>query len=231
MQCFSCDYEGNKRGLGSHYGSSPDHRPALSDEQHDIITGLLMGDGHINRSKKTPNLRAEMINKEYLQYLDNKFPHISLGVTKSRTSSQQAKNHRDSGFNTDASSDTYSDCYWWETMAHQELFEYADWYESGEKTFPDNIEISPTILKHWYVCDGGLNDGSIRIYLHNERNNKDKIQRYFDSVCKDNIAWSEVDRGNRSHTSINFTRRDTDHLLSYMEGPLPGFSRKWNRKL
>lgn len=227
MECFSCEYEGSRRGLGSHYGSKPDHRPKLTDKQHEIITGLLMGDGHINRSSKNPCLRAEMINKDYLDYIDSKFPHIGLEVSLSRTASEQSKNHIDSGFNTSATAEEYSDCYWWETMTHQGFEEYASWYDSGKKEFPSNLRLTPTILKHWYVFDGSVSGGSIRIYVTNERDNKDKIESYFNQIGIDTTQWSEVNRGSRSHTSINFSVSDSKKLFEYMGEPVPGFEHKW----
>lgn len=225
MQCFSCDYEGTRRGLGSHYGCKPDHRPKLSDKQHQIITGLLMGDGHINRSSTTPRLRAEMVNEDYLHYLDDEFPHISCGVNLSRTAKQQSKKHIETGFNQNASQESYSDCYWWETMCHDGLQTYADWYKSGEKVFPEDLELTPMVLKHWYVCDGSFN-GYIQIYLDNEKSNKKKIESYFSNIIYDNIRWDEQ----KGHTAINFTKEDSNKIFEYIGGPLPGFRYKWSER-
>jgi hypothetical protein len=227
MECFTCDYEGTRRGLGIHYGHEPDHRKPLSNKQKEVVTGLLMGDGSINRQSKSPRLRAEMTAKAYLEYLDSKFPHISCGVTQSRSASEQAESHRESGFNNSASGNNYSDCYWWETMTHQDFDEFADWYNTGNKVFPESLELTPTVLKNWYVCDGGVNNKSIRIYVGNERNNKSKIESYFLDIGIGSLKWSEVDRGSRSHTSINFSVEDSEKLFEYMGEPLPGFEYKW----
>lgn len=231
MDCFSCGYEGTRRGLGSHYGSKPDHRPELTDEQHQIISGLLMGDGHINRSATTPRLRAEMINREYLEYLDDKFSHIGNGVSLSRTAEEQSKSHRESGFNESADEESYSDCYWWETMCHQELEEYATWYESGEKVFPKDLKLTPTILKHWYVCDGGIIDKNaknerIRINLDNERKNKEKILSYFDMIDTSDCYWDEQEH----FTALCFNVEQSKKLYEYMGDGLPGFEYKFDNQ-
>lgn len=186
-----------------------------------------MGDGHINRSATTPRLRAEMTNKKYLEYLDSKFPHIGNGVKISRTAKEQSDKHIATGFNPDAAEGNYSDCYWWETMCHHQFDSYADWYESGSKVFPENLNMTPTKLKHWYVCDGNLNGKYVRIYVGNERENKQKINSYFKHICTQSPDWSTVDRGSNSHTSINFNKEDSNRLMQYMGKPLPGFRYKW----
>jgi len=203
-ECHNCGAE--REQLGTHWAQSKEcDYPELSEHQHQVITGVLMGDGYIKETHASAYLACQMINEEYLEYLSTDvFPTLSTSV------SQNSRGH-----------------YVWRTRATPEISEYRNWYSSGNKVFPEKVNLTPTKLKHWYVCDGSLveskNTEHIRIGLTNESENENKIRSYFGEVGVGIQNW-----GNYEHScSAIFNSEQSDKLWQYMGEPLPGFERKW----
>lgn len=218
--------------LGSHWNYNSDHRPTLSSHQKEIVTGLLMGDGCLNRSSTNPRLKVEMISPNYLKYLDDIFGCLSTGVSLTMTAKESAKHNRDSGFSPNANSENYSDKYIWNTRCHPELYQF-NWYKTGEKVFPDDIELTPTVLKHWYCGDGHWDNtgqnSHISICMLNEVENTDKVDQYFRNVglpepSNYNIRY---DKSGNIDCDAQFTKKQSRELWEYMGEPLPDFEYKW----
>lgn len=206
-ECPDCGKDREK--LGTHWSQSSNCAyPELSKLQQDVITGILMGDGHIKETHASYYLGVQMIIEEYLEYVSSEiFPVLSTNVSQ---------NSRD--------------IYTWRTRALPEISEYRDWYSSGEKVFPEGIELTPTVLKHWYVCDGSLVEGKnsehIRIALTNERNNEDKVRSYFAEIGVNIANWGNYSSG----CSAIFNSEQSDKLWRHMGESLPGFEYKWPDK-
>jgi len=215
MICNSC----GKRfeHIGNHWRYKPEHRPNISENQIEILTGILMGDGSLYRDSKNVSFRVGNTNVEYLEYLDGKFQDISNGVTLSQTSESVAS----SGFGSN-NSEEYKDIYLWRTTSHPQLNKFRNWYSAGEKVWPEHIELTPRVLKNWYCCDGSTNDsGWIKFTLRNEFHNKCKIENYFrDSGLPLPNRWSE-------NKDACWSVKNSKKLWKYMGSPLPGFEYKW----
>ena len=112
-------------------------------------------------------------------------------------------------------------------MSHPELDEYAQWFSSGNKLFPDDVKLTPTVLKHWYCCDGHRIEHSassaIEIAMTNERENQGKIESMFERAGFEVSNWNTS--GNRFHA--RFTVAESMDMWKYMGDPLPSFSYKW----
>jgi hypothetical protein len=179
--CPTCREE--FKGVSRHWSWKESHRPSISDEILDICRGVLMGDGYLHTSSKNASLQIKMVNKEYLEFLDDKFGWLSNGVNLKLTAEEHAEEVRKSGFRSDAKAENYQDVYELCTKCHPDLNVFEKWYD-GEKTWPADIELTPDVLTHWYVCDGHwANSGSkdyITISMVNERKNKDKIENMFE---------------------------------------------------
>ena len=79
VECPECGDE--YQTLGTHWYYNESHRPELTDYQKEVITGLMMGDGSLNRQQgENPRLVVGMITKEYLEELDEIFGCLSTGV-------------------------------------------------------------------------------------------------------------------------------------------------------
>lgn len=230
--CHSCDNEFER--LSSHWARSSDcTHPKISAKQKEVLTGVLMGDGSVDRSSNNPRFSCSSVQKEYLEYLDSLFPIIGLGVKLHRTAEQCVERDIDSGFNKSAKEENYSDIYRWRTMCHPDIQQFSNWYNSGEKSFPKQLSLTPTILKHWYCCDGSYADGVrnvIEIGVSNEIDEKDKIKSMFQDSGLGEPSWNICKRaGNRDgmNGKIYFSSKSTDRLFDYMGEPLPGFEYKW----
>ena len=158
VECPECGEEDQKLGL--HWYYSPSHRPELTQKQLEITTGLLMGDGSISKQSKNCYLQLQMISPKYLEYLDNIFACLGTGVSLVETAYESAKNDRDGKFSPNIKEENYSDVYGWGTRSHPKFNEFREWYETGEKIWPEDIELTPTVLKHWYVGDGHYDNHS-----------------------------------------------------------------------
>jgi len=143
-----------------------------------------MGDGYIDcYSDRNPSLEVGMISPNYLQYLANSFGVLGGGVYLKRSAAENAKRDKKTGFNPNAKEENYSDSYRWRSMNHPELEEFAAWYSSGEKVWPADTDLTPTVLKHWYCCDGHWHNSThsnhIEIAMSNEIDSTNKIDNFF----------------------------------------------------
>lgn len=228
IACPACDKQ--FISIGNHWNYNPNHRPEISQKQKEIITGVLMGDGCINREeRKKPRLQVYMTNKKYLNYLSKEFGIFSTGVYD-HVSNEDRKNLAPGSVNNE----NYSDVYRFETRGHLAFEEFADWYSSGEKVFPEDIKLTPTVLKHWYVCDGTIDHGranpNIVIACGNEIDFKDKLQNIFqDSGFQVSNFLCQERGGGASGVSmtLQFTVDMSKEMFEYMGEPLPGFEYKW----
>lgn len=228
--CNDCGDEYQR--IGQHWAMSSCEPLQLSDEQKQIVTGLMMGDGTISRSNKgTCRIEANMISKEYLEYLDSQFPLYGSGVRLVNSAEENAKRDRESGFNPSAEADDYSDTYRWTTVTSTTFDAFGDWYDSGEKVWPSDIELTPTVLKHLYCGDGYYRDDdrhdNITISMNNEKGAKEKVAQMFEDADLPVPRWVEYSERGRDDCTARFSKDESTELLEYMGEPLPGFEYKW----
>lgn len=205
--------------LGQHWARSSCDYPELTPYQKEVITGILMGDASVNFGTKNPLIQISVIEEEYLVYLDSIFGILSTGVSE--------ENRDTSSGNT---------IYRLNTRTLPDIYEFSQWYSSGKKVWPEDIELTPTVLKHLYVCDGNLdthgNAKRIRIGMSNERENKEKVESMFSSAGFTVDRWDERERQiGGFRCSAVFNKNQTEKMLEYMGKPIPGFSYKWGEKV
>jgi len=224
--CPQCG-EGYKN-VSQHWNYSSCERPSFTHHQREIITGLLMGDGNIDRGRgRKPRLRAKMVSPNYLEYLHMEFGILSTEVRLSNTAEEMRENARSTN-SVVSEHHNLSDVYSWSTVRHPELQEFSGWYSSGEKVWPESIELTPTVLKHWYCGDGNWsNNGShnyIQISMKNEEQNTDKADNMFNSVGLPSPSTYNTSGGG---CEALFTVEQSQQLWEYMGEPLPDFEYKW----
>lgn len=211
MKCPECGSDFER--LGQHWIYSPSHRPELSEKQKEVIKGLLMGDATYNETRsKNPKITIDSVNKKYLEKLSNIFSKISTGVKKYKTAEQSATKARDSGFDEKAETKNYSDIYRLSTRSHPELKKFSNWYDEGKK-FPEDLVLTPTILKHWYVCDGSLQNKQFKISLTNEKENRKKIEDMFEraGLPKPN-TWV-----NKEYGMAIWNKKESEKIFEYID--------------
>jgi len=225
--CQQCGNEYQKIATHWSMNSSCNH-PSFTDHQKEIVVGLLMGDGYINNSAKYPYVQVGMISPNYLEYIADEFDILGSSVYLRITAEDNAQKTKNSGFSPNAEAENYSDVYWWQSICHPELQEFADWYSSGKKVWPADIKLTPTVLKHWYCGDGHWanhsSDNFIQISMTNEKENTNKIDEMFRNVglpVPKKYAISET------KCDARFTVAQSKELWEYMGNPLPDFEYKW----
>jgi hypothetical protein len=229
VECPNCG--GIYEHIGQHWSKGDVCRePPLSEKQKDVITGCLMGDGCIDKNSKNPAFLISVTKREYLEYLDTVLDIFSTGVSLRATAEECAELNRKRGFRPNAKAENYSDQYKLSTRNLQQLNEFYDWYSSGKKVWPENVDLTPTVLKHWYVCDGSYSikeesdRGSIVIAVNNEKDNQEKLNQYFlDSVGVEVDYWREY----KDDCAMVFHADTSEQLFEYMGEPLPSFEYKW----
>lgn len=235
VDCPNCE-RGPFEHIGQHWNKGDRcSEPQLTEEQEEVIAGTLMGDGCVSHTDKNPALSCLMINQRFLEHLDEMLGVFSTGVRLARTAEESAEENRERGFRPNADAEDYSDQYQLDTRNLEQLHKYEDWYSSGEKVWPEDLELTPTVLKYWYVGDGsyqvGENQvrGNIVLSLNNEREHKDKIESYFhDGPGVTVDRWREYEAPNgRIDCAAVFHADTSEQLFDYMGSPLPGFGYKW----
>lgn len=228
----TCNECGNEYvRIARHWLGSSCEPPPLSDKQQDVLTGLMMGDGTIGRSSAgTPRIEVNMITPEYLHYLDNMFPILGRGVRLVNSAKENAERDSNSGFNDTASEENYSDTHRWQTVSYKIFDQFDDWYTSGTKVWP-KVDLTPTVLKHLYCCDGYRHDSgshnNVTISMNNEIDNTDKVDKMFQDADLPAPSWQIYEKNGRDDCSARFTKSDSLKLWNYMGEPLPGFEYKW----
>lgn len=226
-KCPDCGSE--YEALGMHLCQSSCKYPPISGKQIEVLQGVLMGDGTIDTSGKTPCFRVNMVEREYLHHLDSLFPFYGQGVSLRETASQSADSaERNSPY--EVNRDNYSDVYRWHTRRSPVFTRFAGWYETGEKVFP-KVDLTPTVLKHWYVCDGYLHDEwnpRISINCSNEYGNENKIESMFEQkgIPKPD-RWESRQRDGGINNKAWWNAEQTSRIFEYIGDPLPGFEYKW----
>lgn len=233
-----CNQCGNEyKQIGNHWvkSSSCTHKE-FTDYQREIITGILMGDGCINNSGKNPQLQVNMISPNYLKYVADKFGVLGSEVTINTTAEKSAEHARKTGFSPYAKKENYSDLYMWRSISHPELHEFSHWYDSGEKVWPEDINLTPTVLKHWYCGDGSWynskSHSAIEIAMGNEVRETEKVSQIFKNVGLSSPSnYNIYERKDGSiDCSARFTVNQSKELFKYMGEPLPDFEYKWPKE-
>lgn len=214
--------------LGTHWSQSTCSYPEVSKRCLDILTGVVMGDGWVDRDKNHCRVCVSVTRKEYLDFLDKELGVLSCGVSLSKTSKESA--------NLSGGSESHhKDIYRLTSICHPQFDKFGKWYSSGKKVWPKNIKLTPETLKNWYCCDGhyknSSNDNYITISMSSEKKNRKKVKKYFSqsnipepkfNIGKNTINGKEIDK-----CIARWTVDESKELWEYMGEPLPGFEYKW----
>lgn len=110
----------------------------MNDQLHEYLHGLLLGDGCITSSKGgTAFYRHTDSYREYIVWLKKRLE--SMGLPCGKVYKRRRKNF----------------LYFFYSRSAEELEKlYYKWYPNGDKRIPENLEITPIILKNWFIGDG-----------------------------------------------------------------------------
>jgi len=226
--CHICENEFTR--LGSHWYQSSCDYPELSDEQKEIVTGLLMGDGCLVNRDGNPYLVVQCTKREYLERLDSIFGNISSGEPRLHITGEKLKKKYGDWLGASKDSE-YSDQYRWQTRGIPGLSEFSSWYGDSGKVYPEQIELTPMTLTHWYCGDGNYNNNGTNNYISigvsNEKTEKEKIENMFErkGLPRPN-RWSEYENKAEIVWNVNESKR----LMEYMNDSYDGYEYKWMNK-
>lgn len=217
--CTQCGEE--KERIGQHFAMSNCDYPTFDKE---IVDGILLGDGDIPSKNSNHCLRLRNSNKEWLDELSNKIRE-SYGPTLSRTAEELYKMNKESGFSEEPNIENYNDQYSWRTCTSVCMNKHRErWYGTGEKRVPNDLELTPTVLRHWIAGDGNLNwnwesrcFASVRLGRLDERDDEYLIKKL------DNLGFSATRNGNH----IELYGDSGRGLLDWSSPPPNGFEYKW----
>lgn len=223
--------------IGTHWSKSSNcEYEGICELKMEMVVGLMMGDGCVGgKENKNQRVKVDWSSKRQCLWLDDCMGWLSTGVSHVRTPEESARNMEVSGLNGEkysANTDNFSDMYEVYTRRHPNFSVFMDWYNSGEKVWPENIDLTPTTLLFWYVSDGDYNvygtNNYISIAMKNEKNNTEKVCNYFSSADLPQPSFNRG--GERPQWSV----KDTNILLDYMKkspfysgGGPPGFEYKF----
>lgn len=223
IECSSCGNEYTR--LGQHLSLGDCDYPEISDYQKQLLTGVLMGDGCIaNRDGERPYFVVEMISREFLEWLQSELSTISYSVRQAKTA-EESYHSSEKSLDSKLNIENFSETYRFQTIRHPWLNNLAEWYDSGEKKYPDDLQLTPTVAKMWYVTDGGVrprqpdhHNEPVVIACNNESERAEVVQsmfkkRGFDPQFK--------------HGNVVFSVEESRDFLNWIGDPVPGFQYKW----
>jgi len=217
--CPSCNEE---KRLGIHWVQSSCDYPEYTEEELDMVRGLLMGDGYIRDKPKSrnPYLVVAMINQDFLKWLNGKFGVLTQGVSVKSTSQQVSDRAEKQQFGNGGSG-TYNDIYQLRFRSHPALNEFTGWYGKDGKEFPQDLELTSDLMRMWYVCDGGLKHGNYPRVMFYSKNELERIDHWVQKV---------EDLGFECHAhkeGFYIPHSDTRRFLEWMGESPQGFQYKW----
>jgi hypothetical protein len=165
-----------------------------------------------------------MINRRFLKWVDERLGVLTTGLSLKKTAEELAANNRRTGFSPNAQAEDYHDMYavWSRTHPFFDRLRQK-WYASGQKRFPDNLSLTPTLAKLWYASDGYLDIGRWgrpRLEIK-ARNESDRTEFLLDLFREHGFDPLYI------RNEVRFTCDDTEALVDWMGDPLPGFEYKW----
>jgi len=228
-QCSECGE--SFESIGKHWRWKSDHKPSFTKKQLDILKGVMMGDGTLHKKNdKNPYVLVAMTNDKYLDYLKQEFESLGKDVYLKQTAEESAEAMRNNGLRPNAKAKNYKPVYKWATRSHEDLKFFKQWYDGSDKIIPANFNLSPTVLRHWYVCDGHLqtkgNHYRCSIALTDQRKNRKAINKLFTEADLPLPKWFERDTKNK-RTEIVWNKEKSTEILKYMDFAPPGFDYKW----
>lgn len=221
MKCPHCGTDFVRPGMHWYHGTCP--YPDIEAWRREMIIGALLGDGSIPNREANHIFHLPMINRRFLEWFDDAMGILTTGVSLKKTATELAENNRKTGFSPNANQENYHDMYTVRSRTHPIFNELREWYASGRKRFPNDLELTPIITKLWYVCDGYLDVGRwgrprIEIKARNELDNSEYLVSLFEAVGIEPIY--------KRH-ELRFTCGDTERLIRWMGSAPPGFEYKW----
>lgn len=216
--CQDCGSE--KERLGQHLAMSNCQYPIFNVE---IIDGLLLGDGDLHQNSKNASLRVRNTNKRWLEELSEIIPQ-SYGPRYVKSAEELAQRDNESGFNEGADASNYKDVWSWQTVKTEQLSKQRErWYDGSDKRVPKDLELTPSVVRHWIAGDGNANwtnsnFACVRFGRVDERD---------DELLVSKFQRLGFESAHRVGNSIRFSVEESRMLLKWSAPAPRGMDYKW----
>ncbi len=203
----------------------------LSDYQKEVLAGLLLGDGCLERSKNSPGARLKvgqsLKQKEFVVWLYDIFRNFVQTPPRIKYSKRNGKSHEEVVFNTLTHS-----CF----KAFYEMF-----YQNGNKVIPESINqiLTATAVAVWFMSDGSVKSKESRGRILNTQSfTKSDIER-LRIILKSKFGLQTSIRMQKDGLQIYISGKSAelldallrDKLLPYFYYKLPYGSKNFPEKL
>jgi len=226
VTCHSCNRTYER--IGYHWSNGSCEYPAIPDRKASIVMGLMLGDGTLRTQTSNPFVQTYMVNKQFLEWVDNELAWLSTGVSLYRTAEDSARISRNNG-HSDAEASNYNDVYVMQTRTMPQFSRYESWYDSGTyKRFEKNLVLDSLEAKIWYACDGSMNWD--RRYPGSHPHATIGVKSEMDDIGNVKRMFSDSSLGvspTADTNTVRFTVSQTQSLLDWMGLSPPGFEYKW----
>jgi hypothetical protein len=204
--------------IALHWRGKKCNRPSFTDEQIEIMSGLLLGDGDIKPGTDGSIFRLRMTNKPFVEWVSSKLSPLSRGVFLSQNSTKQKESALRAELEGVTEDSDFKDLYGIRTVTHPQINQLRDWYSSGKKRYPDSI--TEEMLRMWYVTDGNKHPYGMRITCDAQKDVKEDV---IDMIKE--IDYIENPSFNKDGT-ITITADESREFMRNTEAP-SGFEYKW----
>jgi hypothetical protein len=193
-----------------------DH-PPITYRKVQIIKGLVLGDGSLNYQSKNIGVVITNTNLTFMEWLKTEMGWLVGRLEKMKNVAQ--------GFDVDPDYHMYQ----MSTRKHPQFSPFVSWYDDDEGfTFPQNISLSPMLLKMWYVSDGSLQHSgnsdmaSVKISINHDSDVRERVKKAFREVS--------FDVSSRSNQEFALGIEDSQRFLNFIGDPVPGYEYKWENR-
>lgn len=207
---------------------------------HQILEGELLGDGSLeSRSSLSANFCYTTSNFEYGNYLmklleshDMKISNLRYPTYYSELTGEQASMR-------------------FRTINYGELKDYKNRWYNSDKIIPDDLQITPLILKHFYLGDGSCCNGSWsssgrgkwlyrykNIFLHTLNFNEDQNHQLSDKIFESSGIRFDVVNHHSTYKGKKLVykqlrlpkpAKNNERFFNYLgECPVNSYEYKWN---
>lgn len=209
--------------------------PTLSAEQKEILQGLLLGDGSVGKANASiyPQYQVSVISNRFLEWLSSRFGQLAGDVSQRNTASEMVARDQESGWNPAAKTKNYHDYYEVMFRPHPYYQELRDsWYTEDGIFYPDDLTLSSTMMKAWYVSDGTLTWGDTvaRPVIVNctQSDRRDEIKAMIEQTGFDvTLQVQHRASGTKVKYAVSGTNDKNESFLEWLGEPWPGYEYKW----
>lgn len=220
--CPQCGQE--FKSVTHHWLDNKSHKPTFSKRQLDILKGVLLGDAHMGKpNANNPRIVISNSNLRFLKHIKQELGVLANEVRHTKTPEEVSEDNPENA----------SHQYELSTKHNDELEPiYKEWITDGKNPPFESININETIIKYWYVCDGGLGwrqnqeeswYADAMIHVVTQSNKINNIKEMLASIGPEPRTYTDK----RDESRVIYSPSQTEILLEQLGEPIPGMEYKW----